>query len=198
MFLPLDETWLIALVGVAGAVIGGIAGGLTPSLVTWCRRPKLLIDFQGDEYNRVDGRQTWKDGTVEDLIWIRARVQNPGRSRATNCRPFITAIYEVRADNSLYRVLKDTKNLQWAGGKVEAISIPQGVEYYVDLLRVSKRTPGWGIIHDLFGNQRKLLAYSGTYQFDLMISADNAGPSICKINVEYKQDPNTLRAWQVK
>jgi hypothetical protein len=187
-----------ALAGAAIAIVGGVVGGLTPLLASWLVRPKLLIDFNNDENNRIDGRQTWKDGTVEDLIWIRARIQNTGHRRATSCQAFITAIYEVRADNSLHPVAKDSKILQWAGGSIDPRPVPQGVEFYVDLLRVSKARAGWGIIRDLFQNQFKLQGYSGTYQFHLMISGDNASPARCKVNVEYKQDWNTLRAWSVK
>jgi hypothetical protein len=187
-----------ALVGAAIAIVGGIAGGLTPLLVAWWYRPKLLIDFQGDENNTVEVRQTIKDSKTEEVIFVRARVQNEGHQRAKSCLVFLTALYELRADGSLHRVLKDSKVLQWAGGTLSPLDVAQGVEFYVDLLRVSKEKPGWGMIHGLFTHQLKLQDYSGTYQFHLMVSGDNASPSRCEINVEYKQDWHSLRTWRVK
>jgi hypothetical protein len=44
-------------------------------------------------------------------------------------------------------------------------------------------------------HKEKLESYSGTYQLQLMISGNNAAPQRCAINVEYKQDWHTLRAW---
>ncbi len=188
MFLQIDKAWGIALIGVTGAVVGGFVGGLSPLIVAWWFGPQLLIDFQENENNRIDD---------SDFTWIRARVQNKGHRRATNCQAFITAIYEIRADNSLHPVAKDSKVLQWAGGSVEPRSVPHGVEFYVDLLRVSRVRTGWGIIHEIYPNQQKLQSYSGTYQFHVMISGDKAAPFTCKINVDYKQEWSSLRAWRV-
>jgi hypothetical protein len=105
-------------------------------------------------------------------------------------------VHEVRVNATMFPVLKDSKVLAWAGGSRAPLDVPPGVEFYVDLLKLSKDVSSWGIF-GLFQHQQNLQRYSGTYQFRLMISADNASPRRCAINVEYKQDWNTLRAWQV-
>jgi hypothetical protein len=189
--------WEIAAVGVSGAVVGGFVGGITPYLTSWYVRPKLRIDFRNDENNVVTVEGTRGDGKVGADIFVRVRVQNGGRSRAKSCNVFVTSVHEVRADGSLHLVLRDSKVLNWAGGSRLALDVPQRVEFYVDLLRVSKDEADWGMIFGLFNDQQKLQLYSGTYRFSLLISGDNASPSTCSMNVEYRQDWNTLRAWQV-
>ena len=52
------------------------------------------------------------------------------------------------------------------------------------------------ILHDIFPSQLKVQDYIGTNRFDIMISGDNATPSRCEINVEYRQEWSTLRAWR--
>jgi hypothetical protein len=158
--------------------------GLSPLVVAWRFRPVLVIDYQGD--NRID---------EDRYIWIRVRIRNTGHRRATDCQAFITAIFELRADGSLHPVTTDSKRLQWAGGSMDTRAVPVGVEFYVDLLKVLKDMAGFGIIHDVFPSQQDLQNYSGTYQFHLMVSGDNAAPARCRINVEYKRDWHTLRAW---
>jgi hypothetical protein len=187
----MPNEWGVAAVGVAGAVIGGFVGGVTPQLVAWYLRPELMIDYQGGKDNVV---------TIENAnsaeIWVRARVQNTGRLRAKECQAFLTSLHEVRADGSVFAVLEDSKPLAWTGRSAAPLDVPPGVEFYVDLLRLSKNYGGWGIF-GLFKHQQDLQRYSGTYQFRLMISADNVSPRRCAINIEYKQDWHTLRAWQV-
>ncbi len=195
----MPNEWAVAAAGIAGAVIGGFVGGITPHFVAWYFRPQLKIDYLGADENIVTSEDPGDSGQIVENLWVRARVRNTGRLRAEKCQVFLTSLHEVRADGSVSaRLIKDSKPLQWAGGSRAPVDVPPGVEFYVDLLKVSKAVSGWGMLFDLFRHQRKenLERYSGTYQFHLMISGDNAPPQTCAINVEYKQDWHTLRAWQ--
>jgi hypothetical protein len=195
----MPNEWGVAAAGIVGAVIGGFVGGITPQIVAWYLRPKLKIDYLGDDENIVTAEEPGANGQTIPYLWVRARVRNSGRLRAEKCQVFLTSLHEVRADGSVSaRLLKDSKPLQWAGGSRAPIDVPPGVEFYVDLLRISKAESGWDMLFGLFRHQRKgeLGSYSGTYQFHLMISGDNAPPQSCTINVDYKRDWHTLRAWQ--
>jgi hypothetical protein len=107
----MPNEWGVAAVGVAGAVIGGFVGGVTPDLVTWYFRPQLKIDYQGAEENIVTVESTRGDGQTSTDIWIRARVQNTGGLRAKACQVFLTSLHKVRADGSTSAVLRDSKVL---------------------------------------------------------------------------------------
>jgi hypothetical protein len=188
----------VAAAGIAGAVFGGFIGGITPHLVTWYLRPRLRIDCLDKDENVVVSEDPGDGGRRTENLWVRARVRNTGRLRAEKCQAFLTSLHEVRADGSVSAsLIKDSKLLRWAGGSKDPLDVPPGVEYYVDLLKVSKAVSGWGMLFGIFRHQHKekLESYSGTYQLQLMISGNNAAPQRCAINVEYKQDWHTLRAW---
>jgi hypothetical protein len=188
--------WGVALVGVAGAVIGGVAGGLVgglmPVLSAWWVRPQLAVDFKNEKNNIVISSGT------ED-VWLRVRVHNHGHRRAIDCQVFLTAMYKVRSDASVEPdpVLTDAKFLQWAGGKKMPIPVPQGVDFYADLLHLPKGSGGWGMIFGLYSHQADLDQFTGTYEFHLMVSGENAAPARCKIRVGCKEIGKTFDAWQV-
>lgn len=202
----MPNEWTVAAVAGVVAVIGGFVGGVTPSLVEWYFRPKLMIDCQDSKDNKdtiVTIENPSSAGQISPDIdkWVRARVQNTGTRRAKQCQVFLTSLHEVHAGASQPAVqpavLKDSKVLPWTGRGKKPLDVPPGVEFYVDLMKASSKDPGaWGII-GLFKHQQHLQHYDGTYQFCLMISADNASPRTCAINVEYKHDLSTLHAGQV-
>jgi hypothetical protein len=87
--------------------------------------------------------------------------------------------------------------LAWAGWNFDPRDIlpAPGVCFNVDLMRVSKHEPGWNFsVKRLFGNEAEIKNYSGTYRCQLTLTADDAKPAICKIDVTYEQDWQNLRA----
>jgi hypothetical protein len=191
------DEWGIAAVGAVAAVIGGLVSGAYNYFLERYNRPKLQIDFLGDSDNKVETEHL-VNGKPESLIYVRAKVQNGGHHIAKSCRVFLTALHEVRSDGTVQTVIKDSKALAWAGWHFAPIDIPAGVNFYVDLMTVSKAESGWRFsVERLFDSQKKLLDYRGTYRFSLMVSGDNAAPARCEVNVEYNGDWHGLRAWQV-
>jgi hypothetical protein len=190
--------WGIAAVGAIAAITGGVLSGAYSYLLARYNRPNLLIDYIGSAANRVEADHP-VNGVSESFVYIRARVQNKGRHIAKSCRVFLTALDEVRIGGTTTpTVLADSKVLSWAGWKFAPIDVPAGVEFYVDLMKVSKHREGWDFsVEKLFADQQNLKHYKGTYRFSLMISGDNAEPTACKVDVEYHGDWNNLRAAQV-
>jgi hypothetical protein len=194
----MDDKWGIAAVGAVAAIIGGLISGAYTYFLEQYNRPKLQIDFLGDRDNKVETEHL-VNGNPEPLVYVRARVRNEGRHIAKSCRVFLTALHEIRSDGTLQTVIKDSKPLAWAGWQFAPIDIPAGVNFYADLMTVSKAVSGWRFsVERLFDSQKKLLVYRGTYRFSLMVSGDNAAPARCEVNVEYTGDWNGLRAWQVQ
>jgi hypothetical protein len=157
-------------------------------------RTKLSVDYEGNEGNRVDAR--YKKGETDvDEIYIRVRVRNLGHYAAKGSRVFLTSLHEVHGAVTTPAPLYDSLQMAWAGWNFEPRDIPQGVTFYADLMRVSKRTPGWLFsVREKLANHAALPAYSGTYRFQVTVTADNADPAVCEVDVTYNQDWHTLRA----
>ena len=184
-----------AVAGVAGRVLSGIF----PHAVAWFNKPKLILDFEGGNSNIVHDER--KEGEkLLSFIYVRVRVRNKGRHTAKGCRVFLTGLKEVLpGGNILPTALDDSKVLAWAGWHFSPIDVPSGVEFYVDVMRVSKHDRGWLFsVEKLFSSQQNLKNYAGTYRFHLMVSGDNAAPAHCEIDVTYNGDWHGLRAVAVK
>jgi hypothetical protein len=198
----MTETTEIALVGAASALFGGILGGVLSGVFQltrdWFLRPRLRIDYIGQDPNKIDVDFKKDDGTHVANVYIRARVRNIGRRPAKGALVFLTSLKEVhRSGKTTETSFHDSVALSWAGWNFEPRDIPPApvVCFYVDLIRVSKHEPGWNFsAKRLFGNEAAIKSYSGTYRCQLTLTADDAKPAICEIDVTYERDWHTLRA----
>ena len=176
---------------IVGGLLGGVLSGVYNHLRDGREQPKLLIDYAGGDANRVEVELA--SGISE--IYVRARVRNTGVRVARNCLVFLTALKEVHPSGTTPTTLHDAMPLAWAGWNFTPRDVPQGVEFYVDLMRVSKQTTGWQIsVQQLYASHANLKQYSGTYRFQLTVTADNAFPATCEIDVTYDQNWRNLRA----
>src|SRR5262249_24216280 len=93
--------------------------------------------------------------------------------------------------------LHDSKQLAWAGGDFLPRDIPNGVDFYVDLMNVSKLPgkEGWHFYTTptLFADQMSIEKYQGTYHFSLVVTSNNAEPATCGVDVTYNNDWKQLR-----
>jgi len=187
----------IGLVGAGGAVIGGLLNGAYQHALDWFRQPQLRIDYEGTEANKVDVEYQQGDKSIAE-VYIRARVRNTGRRIARGCRVFLVALNEVHSSGATTQtVLRDSLVLAWAGYHFEPRDVPRGVEFFADVMRVSKHQPGWLFsVERLFASHARLKDYRGTYRFCLMVTGDNTSPSTCEIDVMYDGDWHNLRALQ--
>jgi hypothetical protein len=192
------DTLTGALIAGISAVAGGLLNGAYQHLRDRLARPKVVIDFQGTEANQVTSEYKIGEKVVSE-IYIRARVRNTGHHVAKSCRVFVAALTEVHASGTTPTSLKDAKQLAWAGYDFSPLDVPRGVDFYVDVVRVSKSDPGWLFsVQKLFASQTQLKAYRGTYRFRLLVTADNADPAACEIDVVYDGDWHNLRAMRAR
>ncbi len=186
-----------AIIAGVSAIAGGLLSGAYQHLRDHLARPKLVIDFLSTAANQEDVEYKVGDKTISE-IYIRARVRNDGRQVANNCRVFIAALSEVHPVGTTPTSLHDAKQLSWAGYKFSPLDVPPGVDFYVDILRVSKHEPGLVLcVERLFASQSGLKNYRGTYRFRLLATASNAEPAACEIDVSYDGDWHNLRALNV-
>jgi hypothetical protein len=183
-----------AVLALVSAIIGAVLVGSYEHWRDWYYRPILQIDYAGPDANKVDGDR-WKDGKQILEVYIRARIRNIGRLPAKNCLVYLTDLRAVQVSGTTPTSFHDPSPLGWAGWRFTPRDIPRDIPFYVDIMRVSKETPGWLIsVQQLFDNQEKLKYYSGTYRFELTATADNAEPVKFSIDVTYAKDWNGLRA----
>ena len=183
-----------AIVGGGSAIAGGFLSGAYQHLRDHFSRPVLVIDFEGGKANKETSEYKEGDRLVSE-IYIRARVRNTGHRVAKGCRVYVTAICEVLASGTTPSRLHDAKQLGWAGHDFSGLDVPRGVDFYADVVRISKSDPGWKFsVQRLFASQQELVHYRGTYRFYLLGTADNADPSTCEIDVTYDGDWHNLRA----
>jgi hypothetical protein len=189
----LVDRLILPLVAAGSAIAGGLVTGFYEHWRDWYERPKLQLDYEGTDGNRIEADRT-EAGHLISEIYIRARVRNTGRRAAKDCVVFLTAITEVHPGGKTTPTpYHDAMPLGWPGWKFSPRDIPRGVEFYVDVMKVSKNSPGWMIsVERLFTD--RLRDYSGTYRFQLTAIADNALPVVFEIDVTYNQDWHNLRA----
>jgi hypothetical protein len=122
--------WAITFAGIGGALFGGFIGGFTPVCVAWLSRPKLQIDCKDDDECKVTAAQIDKEGKTTEYLWVRARVQNKGKMRATHCQAFVTGLRELRDDGSLSEnLIRNSKSLRWAGWDNSPRDVPPEVKF---------------------------------------------------------------------
>ncbi len=188
----MSDTLTVALVSGGAAIAGGLLSGAYQHARNHWTRPKLQVDYEGSDGNKVDS-EIKKGEKVVSEIYIRVRVRNGGRSVAKGCRLFLTALHEVHVSGVTQTNWYDSMPLPWAGWDFTPRDVPSGPEFYVDVVKVSKDYSDW-IFFKLFASQTNLKNYRGTYRFRLLATADNADPVVREIDVTYDGDWHNLRA----
>jgi hypothetical protein len=198
---PMNDTmitvWIAAGASLGGGLVCGLLSGAYQHWREWWIRPILEIDYQDDESHKVESNEHRPDGTVHSYIYVRVRVRNMGRRVAKCCRVFLSKLEEVHPSGQTTRTaFHDSRQLPWAGFRFGVAELPRGLDFYADIVRFSKQLPGWNISIEggLFSSEDALKIYSGTYRFHLTVTADNADPATCAVDVTYAQDWKSVRA----
>jgi len=193
----MTEQFNIALIGFAAAVVGGMVTGFYHHARDWWTRPRLSLDYANDPAHFVDVNYSKPDGKDISSVWVRVRARNKGRRVAKACRIFLVGLEELYPSGKTTSTsLHDSPLLSWAGGNdFESRDIPQGVDFYADVVHVSKHVSDFVFSVDaFFADAKDLGKYRGTYRCHLLITADDAKPARCKIDVTYDGDWHHFRA----
>lgn len=199
----MKEAMEVGLLAAGAAIAGGLLSGAYQHARDWWARPKLEIEFEKDGPPNVM-QAAWKEGKSDqetEFVIVRPGIRNNGKRPAVNCRVFLVALREVHPSSVKDADFHDSMQLPWVGWSFQPKTIPPPTEVvsYLDLVRVRKNTPGWDFAFErqLYSHQ-KLKGFRGTYRFRVVATADNAEPTFCEIDVDYRGDWNNLRAWKVK
>jgi len=184
----------VVLFGGVCAILGGLLSGAYEHIRDVLTRPRLSIDFEGGSANLTAAEYMRGDKRIAEL-YVRVRIRNKGKRIGTSCRVFLTRLLEVQPSGATVAKFYDARQLAWAGYEFSARDIPRGVDFYVDVVRISKHESGWLFgVEKLFASELELLRYRGTYRFQLLVTADNAKPAACAVDVSYDGDWHGLRA----
>jgi hypothetical protein len=198
----MNDELKIALVGMAGGVIGGGVSGVYQHVREWLTRPRLSVDYETDKAHFVDFDYVKPNGHDISAVYVRVRIRNLGWGVAKDCRVFLTRLEEVRQSRATPTAatptaLNEALVLGWPGGtNFEPQDIPRGPHFYADVVSVSKLTPDWRFaVREMHANYlEKLPTFRGTYRFHVLVTCDDAVPVQCKIDVAYDGDWHNFRA----
>jgi hypothetical protein len=141
--------------GFVGAALGGVLSGVYQHVRDWCARPILEIDFAGKQGVSVVETEIIREPTNISEVYVRVRVRNRGYGPAQNCRVYMTALHEVKGNQLLETSFSDAKPIAWAGSDFQPRVVPNGVDFYVDVVRVNKDAPAWVFSVQLFVSQKQ-------------------------------------------
>jgi hypothetical protein len=178
----------------AGAIFGGAVTGLFELCRDWFCGPRLSLDCKGTEPNRMRSNTQ---------IYIRVRVQNKGRRPAKEAMAFLTSLRPVVDKVAQQSLLHDSLRLHWAGG-IFTRDVPPcprgtpGVPLYVDLVQFYTGKSEWEFcVEQFFTSYSHLKIFSGTYRLGVTITADNAMPKKCEVDVTFSGNVNAIQVEQV-
>jgi hypothetical protein len=196
----MSDTMTVGLLAAGAALVGGLLSGVYQHLRDWYSRPRLEIEFRGSEPPYVV-QAAWDAGgrRIERVI-VRPAVRNKGGRPAINCRVFLIALNEIQSSQMIGTEFDESMSLPWVGWdfKPKTLPPPREIASYLDLVRVRKDMPGWDFTFERpLSNEERLKGYQGTYRFRIVVTADNAEPVFCDIDVDYRNDWHNLRAWRV-
>ena len=120
---------------------------------------------------------------------IRLRVENTGYSTIKDCCGFVT---EMRRFKSGERAItrQEVVELSWAHKRDSRMrSIPRETFFYMDVVAVFVKKASRDLeIRHFPLTLKEFLRPAGDYEFDVLVSADNARPN--RITVKFTYDPN--------
>jgi hypothetical protein len=204
----MSDGMMLALIGAGAAIIGGILSGVFPWFVDWYSRPILEISYEDKEnefwlLGEWDVKIGEKEGKPlrerRHFVVYRARIRNKGYRQANNCVVYLEDLDEVTGAKVIREhVMCDSKQLPWAGYDWKPRTIPSGPSFFTDFMHFSRdNDQGWLFICSLFEDQKDpLKKFKGTYRLHLLVTADNANPARCSVDVEYRGEYRNIRAWK--
>ena len=125
-------------------------------------------------------------------------IDRPERQRLAEF--FFDCIFRRRLNPLVINPIRNVDFHNQAGWKFTPrdITPAPNVHFYVDLMRVSKHDRGWLIsMEQLLPSHGALKDYAGTYRFQLTVTAENAKPATCEVDVTYEGNWKNLRGVSV-
>ena len=174
---------------------GGVAGSLITLSIQGAMarymRPKLIADFGSDvqgaivEHPFTVETNPKVQGTKEQ--WVRIKIQNKGRSAASNTRVMIVAINNKATQAKNWEFSKEVIDCNWAYIKDLSVDIPKDTYRFSDIARL-KRENGNTTLEFTGIGAKNIPGGIERISVTVLISADNAETVTAEIKLRYDGD----------
>ena len=202
--LPPDEPRLSSSVTgfstVFKILVGWLLGVLTPlfseRITLWLRGPKLKLDFtDADDCLTITSEEfqvTLASFEKRDVFFARIKVTNLKPRIATKCQAWLIDVETGDGQGGFKpTIFKDSIPLIWSyNAEAETIDIAQGVNRYLDLVKIQDNLPGFqpqmrshsgGVLSPL--RYQHLFGENGTLRFTVLVSAQDIKPRRIRVVV---------------
>ena len=140
---------------VLGGLCGAIAGGAMSLIINlwveaWQRSlhgPKLELHCEARDHRAPIDWLDESNKKIGEVIYVRMRVRNVKPRIAKSCRAYLTKVERLKPDGKTWENTNFSEAIQlaWAGQGTghgfDAISLPKGVDQFIDIVAVGKLLP---------------------------------------------------------
>lgn len=197
-----DPWWSKYFLLLGGWFLGLLTKEISERITLWTRGPKLRLEFSNSEdcvtltpeefatNVRRDTASTQKSKRV--VFFARIRVTNLKPRIATKCQGWLVDV-EVDDGQGNFKptIFKDSIPLIWSyNAEVETVDIAQGVNRYLDLVRIQSDLPGLQPqMRKHSGELLEILRYehlfkaNGRFRFTVHVSASEITPQTIRVIV---------------
>lgn len=209
-----------ALGTVAIAFVSGSVGAVFVNAIAryWIFQPVISIQLNravGSAYKTRVPPEVAEGDEKEGQFFsngIRLRIENTGFLTLKDCRGFVTRMRRLKAGQTV-KSSQEVVELGWAHQREgRTRDIPGEAFFHMDVVSVFQKKAGRHLhIRHLPFTLEEFILHPGDYEFDVMVTADNAYPK--RITVKFNFDPDKdepnfiaddskarspwLRRWQV-
>jgi hypothetical protein len=188
--------WISGGSALGGGLVAGLLSGVYEHIRDRITRPKLSLSYgESSEASLVSVVTGPTEGNLNHL-YVRVLLRNTGQRIAKQCLVYLVSIEEVHESGNQATAFSDAMPLSWPLNDYKRKDIPNGADFYLDLVKISKHVEPWAFgVQQLYASHLAMLKFKGTYRFHLVATADNATSVRCAVDVKYSQDWLTLRAF---
>lgn len=195
-----DPWWAKYSLLVVGWLLGLLTKELSDRITLWIRGPRLELFFgEGEDCVTLTPEEFHVpagSGAVSlkkerrVVFFARLRVTNTKSRIATRCQAWLVNV-ERQDEHGLYNptVFKDSIPLIWSyNAEADTVDIAQGINRYVDLVRIQDDVPGLQpqlrshsgdvLLPHRYGT---LFRENGTYRFTVLVSAQDVQPEQIRV-----------------
>jgi len=181
---------------------GGVVGTMA-TLIRWWNRPHLAITYLDTEHGfRVFTEERYTSFPYAiplRVMYVSIRIQNTGRSTATQCRGFLVGIdRKGEGGQWLQTDYCQSIPLAWSYSTDDdarsGVDIPKEVSQFLNVFSIGEDTPG--IRPATVPRTRRLneLTKPGEFRFKIQLSTDNGPTQLFGIHVSWSGNWDEL--WQ--
>ena len=130
--------------------------------------------------------------------YLRLVIENTGKSSVKDCSGYITKISKSSEGRPIPPE-QEVLQLGWSHKSVDPRSIPRGAFFHMDVVSLHLKPEGRKLILSQMPHSlSSFFEDKATYDFEVLIAADNASPTRCLVRFDYDPQSDDLTFREVK